>query len=64
MPFHYKDTQAFMISTAVTLTHDKETIAFQGDLMGHLQYILPKMQWLLYLVMFRCARTSSIRSVC
>ena len=26
----------------------KEAIAFLGDSMGHLQYILPKMQWLLY----------------
>ena len=24
----------------------KEAIAFKGDSMGHLQYILPKMQWL------------------
>ena len=27
---------------------NKEAIVFQGDSMGHLQYILPKMQWLLW----------------
>ena len=26
----------------------KKAIAFQGDSMGHLQCILPKMQWLLF----------------
>ena len=31
----------------VEATELKEAIAFEGDLMGHVQYILPKMQWLL-----------------
>ena len=36
----------YFLNASIAFT--KEAIAFKEDLMGNLQYILPKMQWLLF----------------
>ena len=49
--FHIKfffDQLIFDVFRFSSQISPKEAIAFWGDLMGNLQYTLPKMQWLLY----------------